>query len=82
MLEFTTICHFAFVVHLQISSFTVSPNYEIIFFASDIFEVVNILDFFDGKEVKLQDTLKKFQVEGKWHIYKYTHIHILFEYVV
>lgn len=67
--EFTTIFHFAFIVYLQISSFTVSPNYEIVFFSSEIFEVVNILDFFDGKEVKLHDTLKNFKVEGEWHIY-------------
>ncbi|XP_077597411.1 complement factor B-like [Stigmatopora nigra] len=32
----------------KISSFPISPNYEIIFFSSDIFEVVNILDFLDG----------------------------------
>lgn len=82
MQEFTTICHFAFVVRLQISSFTVSPNYEIVYFSSDIYEVVSILDFFDGKDVKLHEALKNFKVEGKWHIYKYTHIHILFEYVV
>ncbi|XP_037605565.1 complement factor B-like [Sebastes umbrosus] len=33
----------------KISSFTVSPNYEIIFFSSEIVEVVNILDFLDKK---------------------------------
>lgn len=59
-----------------------SPNYEIVFFSSDIFEVVNILDFFDGKEVKLHETLKKFKVEGEWHNKYKTHICILFEYVV
>ena len=33
----------------QISSFTVTPNYEILFFGCDTFEVVNILDFREGK---------------------------------
>lgn len=33
----------------QISSFTVTPNYEIVFFSSEIYEVVNIIDFLDGK---------------------------------
>lgn len=32
----------------QISSFTVAPNYEILFYNCDIYEVVNILDFWDG----------------------------------
>lgn len=33
----------------QLASFAVTPNYEIVFFACDIYEVVNILDFRDGK---------------------------------
>ncbi|XP_051903114.1 complement factor B-like [Hippocampus zosterae] len=33
----------------KISSFPISPNYEVVFFSSEIFEVVNILDFLDGK---------------------------------
>ncbi|KAM9332689.1 complement factor B-like [Pholidichthys leucotaenia] len=33
----------------KISSFSVSPNYEVIFFSSEIYEVVNILNFFDGR---------------------------------
>uniref|UniRef100_A0A671VFM5 C3/C5 convertase n=1 Tax=Sparus aurata TaxID=8175 RepID=A0A671VFM5_SPAAU len=32
----------------KISSFTVAPNYEILFYNCDIYEVVNILDFWDG----------------------------------
>uniref|UniRef100_A0A8D3ADJ3 C3/C5 convertase n=1 Tax=Scophthalmus maximus TaxID=52904 RepID=A0A8D3ADJ3_SCOMX len=35
----------------KISSFSVTPNYEIIFFSSEINEVVNILDYLDGKIV-------------------------------
>ncbi|XP_070839171.1 complement factor B-like [Chaetodon trifascialis] len=51
----------------KISSFTVSPNYEIVFFSCEIFEVVNILDFFDNK-IKLstiKDELENFQTDGK-----------------
>uniref|UniRef100_A0A8C4EHG7 C3/C5 convertase n=1 Tax=Dicentrarchus labrax TaxID=13489 RepID=A0A8C4EHG7_DICLA len=33
----------------KISSFVVNPNYEIIFFACEIFEVINIIDFWDDK---------------------------------
>ncbi|KAM4545896.1 complement factor B-like [Odontesthes bonariensis] len=50
----------------KISSFIVSPNYEIIFFSSEIHEVVNIVDFFDGK-AKLNsmiDDLERFQTDG------------------
>ncbi|XP_059208412.1 complement factor B-like [Centropristis striata] len=31
----------------KISSFSVTPNYEIVFFSSEIHEVVNIMDFFE-----------------------------------
>ena len=41
----------------QVSSFAVSPNYEILFFASDVFEVVNILDFLGEKRKTLEDVL-------------------------
>ncbi|XP_017273663.1 complement factor B-like [Kryptolebias marmoratus] len=41
----------------KIASFTVSPNYEIIFFSSEIYEVVNILDFIDAK-VELKKVIK------------------------
>ncbi|XP_071024374.1 complement factor B-like [Oncorhynchus clarkii lewisi] len=41
----------------KVSSFAVSPNYEILFFASDVFEVVNILDFLGEKRKKLEDVL-------------------------
>lgn len=33
----------------QLASFAVTPNYEIVFFSCDIYEVVNIIDFRDGK---------------------------------
>uniref|UniRef100_A0A3B4ZS29 C3/C5 convertase n=1 Tax=Stegastes partitus TaxID=144197 RepID=A0A3B4ZS29_9TELE len=48
----------------KISSFSVTPNYEIVFFSSDIYEVVNILDFLDGKATlsKVTSDLEKFEV--------------------
>ncbi|KAM9847034.1 complement factor B-like [Aulostomus maculatus] len=33
----------------KIASFSVSPNYEIVFFSSEIYEAVKILDHYDGK---------------------------------
>lgn len=51
----------------QIASFSVTPNYEIIFFSSEIYEVVNILDFLDAN-VELKDVIKdleKFEVGGE-----------------
>ncbi|XP_070773244.1 complement factor B-like [Enoplosus armatus] len=41
-----------------ISSFTTVPNYEIIFFACEVFEAVNILDFIDG-EIRLNTVLSE-----------------------
>uniref|UniRef100_A0A673Y0M3 C3/C5 convertase n=1 Tax=Salmo trutta TaxID=8032 RepID=A0A673Y0M3_SALTR len=41
----------------KISSFAVSPNYEILFFASDVLEVVNIIDFSGEKRKKLEQVL-------------------------
>ncbi|CAB1315950.1 unnamed protein product, partial [Coregonus sp. 'balchen'] len=38
-------------------SFAVSPNYEIIFFASDVLEVVNIIDFSGEKRKTLEQVL-------------------------
>lgn len=51
----------------QISSFAVTPNYEILFFSSDMFEVVNILDFFDRKIVlrTIMDDIEKFKIGGE-----------------
>ncbi|XP_068571958.1 complement factor B-like [Cebidichthys violaceus] len=51
----------------KISTFDVSPNYEIIFFSSEVFEVVKILDFFDEKIVlsTIIDKIKNFEVEGR-----------------
>lgn len=48
----------------QISSFSVSPNYELLFFSSEISEVVSILDFFNDQEVNIKDQLKKFNIKG------------------
>ncbi|XP_077361198.1 complement factor B-like [Festucalex cinctus] len=45
----------------KISSFPISPNYEVIFFSSDIFEVVNIIDFMQGK---VQLNVLKSQVDN------------------
>ncbi|KAK6316721.1 hypothetical protein J4Q44_G00121210 [Coregonus suidteri] len=41
----------------KVSSFAVSPNYEIIFFASDVLEVVNIIDFSGEKRKTLEQVL-------------------------
>lgn len=53
----------------QIASFSVTPNYEIIFFSSEIFEIVNILDFMDSKSKekfsKQIIELEKFDPEGE-----------------
>ncbi|XP_059208414.1 complement factor B-like [Centropristis striata] len=47
----------------KISGFSVTPNYEIIFFSSEVFEVVNILDFVngDGMLSTILSKLEKFQ---------------------
>lgn len=51
----------------QISSFTVTPNYEIAFFSSDVFEVVNILDYLDNKiELStIKTEMQKFEIGGE-----------------
>uniref|UniRef100_A0A4W5K1Q6 C3/C5 convertase n=1 Tax=Hucho hucho TaxID=62062 RepID=A0A4W5K1Q6_9TELE len=41
----------------KVSSFSVSPNYEILFFASDVLEVVNIIDFSGDKRKPLEEVL-------------------------
>ncbi|XP_071316219.1 complement factor B-like [Trachinotus anak] len=48
----------------KISSFTVSPNYDILFFSSEIIKVVNITDFLNAKveEFTIIDALKNFKV--------------------
>ncbi|TKS82993.1 Complement factor B [Collichthys lucidus] len=48
---------------LKISSFTMSPNYEIVFFSSEIDEVVNILEFWDKKDFR-KDILGKLDTFG------------------
>ncbi|XP_008425332.1 complement factor B [Poecilia reticulata] len=51
----------------KIASFSVSPNYEIVFFSSEIYRVVNILDFFNAK-VELNtviENLEKFKIGNK-----------------
>ncbi|XP_051793148.1 complement factor B-like isoform X1 [Acanthochromis polyacanthus] len=51
----------------KISSFSVTPNYEIVFFSSEVYEVVNILDFLDGKAslISVIESLKNFTVGEK-----------------
>ncbi|XP_041656630.1 complement factor B-like [Cheilinus undulatus] len=44
----------------KIASFSVSPNYEIVFFSSQVYEVSNILDFLDGKAVQ-SDVMTKLE---------------------
>ncbi|KAM9332688.1 complement factor B-like [Pholidichthys leucotaenia] len=51
----------------KISSFSVSPNYEIIFFSSEVYEVADIIKFLDGR-VKLDSVIrdiKSFTIEDK-----------------
>ncbi|XP_034055920.1 complement factor B-like isoform X2 [Gymnodraco acuticeps] len=52
----------------KISSFTVNPNYEIAFFSSGFYEVVNILDFFNEQHVErntIIDIVNNFKVDQK-----------------
>ncbi|XP_075343488.1 complement factor B-like [Odontesthes bonariensis] len=51
----------------KIASFSVTPNYEIVFFSSNIYEVANILDFHDGRASlnSIIDDLQKFEITGK-----------------
>ncbi|KAM8899315.1 complement factor B-like [Spinachia spinachia] len=51
----------------KISSFSVTPNYEIVFFSSEVFEIVKILDFLDEdvKPKNMLHELKKFKVGDK-----------------
>ncbi|XP_044079271.1 complement factor B-like isoform X2 [Siniperca chuatsi] len=51
----------------KISSFSVTPNYEVLFFSSDVFEVVNIIDFLDGKKVlsAIKTEMENFKIGDK-----------------
>ncbi|XP_047234485.1 complement factor B-like [Girardinichthys multiradiatus] len=51
----------------KIASFSVSPNYEILFFSSEIYEVVNILDFFNAKLQlnSIIENLETFKIENR-----------------
>ncbi|KAK5858480.1 hypothetical protein PBY51_002615 [Eleginops maclovinus] len=51
----------------KISSFNVDPNYEVVFFSSELYEVVNILDFFDKKVERstIIEKLENFEVGEK-----------------
>lgn len=53
----------------QISSFSVSPNYEILFFSSEIFEVVNIIEFLEDESKRKKETfiekVENFEVGGE-----------------
>ncbi|XP_030602302.1 complement factor B-like [Archocentrus centrarchus] len=46
----------------KISSFSVTPNYEIIFFSSELYEIVNIIDFLDEKPPDVKSKLEEFVV--------------------
>lgn len=51
----------------QIGSFSVSPNYDIMFFSSEIYPVVNILNYIGGninRDTVMND-LKSFTIGGK-----------------
>nr|XP_046266131.1 complement factor B-like [Scatophagus argus] len=49
----------------KISSFNVNPNYEILFFSCDIFEIVNILDFWRDRPLlsSILNNLDTFQIK-------------------
>ncbi|XP_061659704.1 complement factor B-like isoform X2 [Syngnathoides biaculeatus] len=51
----------------KISSFPISPNYEVIFFSSAVYEIVNILDFLQGKVQLniLKKDLENFKIEDR-----------------
>ncbi|XP_053187161.1 complement factor B-like [Scomber japonicus] len=51
----------------KISSFAVTPNYDIRFFSSITYEVVNILDFLDGRETQssLKTKIDNFEVNDE-----------------
>ncbi|CAG5873920.1 unnamed protein product [Menidia menidia] len=51
----------------KIASFSVTPNYDILFFSSEIYQVVSILDFHDGKVVlnSVIEDLKNFKIDDK-----------------
>uniref|UniRef100_A0A3Q3XL94 C3/C5 convertase n=1 Tax=Mola mola TaxID=94237 RepID=A0A3Q3XL94_MOLML len=49
----------------KISTFTVTPNYEILFFSAEISEVVKITDFLENRPVNIKQELKKFKASEK-----------------
>uniref|UniRef100_A0A672GWK0 Complement factor b, like n=1 Tax=Salarias fasciatus TaxID=181472 RepID=A0A672GWK0_SALFA len=51
----------------KISSYSVTPNYEIVFFSSEVYEIVNILDFFGGGVTlsTVEKKLKDFTIDGE-----------------
>ncbi|XP_029957250.1 complement factor B-like [Salarias fasciatus] len=51
----------------KISSYSVTPNYEIVFFSSEVYEIVNILDFFGGGVTlsTVEKKLKDFTIDDK-----------------
>ncbi|XP_062289674.1 complement factor B-like [Scomber scombrus] len=51
----------------KISSFAVTPNYDIRFFSSEIFKVVSILDFLDGTDTlsSLKTKMDNFTIDTK-----------------
>lgn len=59
------------------------PNYEIILFARDIFEVVNIMDFRNGKIplATIMDKLRRFNIDGETKISTYPLKRII-EYII
>ncbi|XP_043995746.1 complement factor B-like [Gambusia affinis] len=51
----------------KIASFSVSPNYDIVFFSSEVYRVVNILDFFSANVElnKVIEDLEAFKIGNK-----------------
>lgn len=48
----------------QSASFAVTPNYEIVYFASDIHDVANIIDYRSGKEGS-HTIMEKLELQGE-----------------
>uniref|UniRef100_A0A3P8VL65 C3/C5 convertase n=1 Tax=Cynoglossus semilaevis TaxID=244447 RepID=A0A3P8VL65_CYNSE len=61
----------------KIASFSVTPNYEIIFFSSEIYTIVSILDFLNGN-VKLNEKMLIIKKRTEENFQQHRHVIILF----
>ena len=60
--------HFYYI--LQIASYAVSPNYDILFFTSELMPISNILDYYAGEKTKTLEAvladLTSVKIKGKF----------------